>query len=298
MRSPKRPSADPATPVLSLRVVRELPHDPKAYTEGLFLDRGRFYESTGLWGKSDLRIVDPATGRVLRRTWLPPNRFGEGIALVRDPLPSVVMLTWKSGQGFIFDAETLELIKTFDFQPEGWGLAAEPDAGASGAPSAAETDPIGAAQKNARPETAARQPAALWQSRGDNVLLRRDPQSLQVSGELPVVDGSIPVSFLNELEIVDGLAVINLWLQERLAVVQLHGPRAGQVLAWIDIFPLRDRLWPGAEEANGVTWDPASGHLLVTGKHWDKLFEIEVQPRPWRRPDPLAPAQQQPEPEG
>ena len=78
--------ARPSPEMLKLRVLRELPHDPSAFTQGLLLHQGQLYESTGQYGQSGLRRWSQATGEVLQRVKLGPGLFGEGLALVGERL--------------------------------------------------------------------------------------------------------------------------------------------------------------------------------------------------------------------
>ena len=64
------PAAAQSAPVLrslAVNVHRTLPHDTSAYTQGLLWWDGKLYESTGQYGTSDLRRLDPATGAVEQR---------------------------------------------------------------------------------------------------------------------------------------------------------------------------------------------------------------------------------------
>ena len=113
------PPPEPAPPpVLGYRVVQEYPHDPQAFTQGLFFHDGFLYESTGLRGESDLRRVDLETGKVLEKRDLLPQFFGEGAALAGD---SIVQLTWESGVGFIYTLPPFRLVREFRYSGEGWG---------------------------------------------------------------------------------------------------------------------------------------------------------------------------------
>ncbi len=72
-------------------VAATYPHDPTAFTQGLFVHAGSLYESTGLYGSSGLRRVDLATGAVLAQTALPEELFGEARSLsVRPSVTSIV----------------------------------------------------------------------------------------------------------------------------------------------------------------------------------------------------------------
>jgi glutamine cyclotransferase len=68
-----------AIPIYGYRVVQEYPHDRASYTEGLVLEGGIVYESTGLYGKSKLRRWELRSGRTLNEVDLDARYFGEGL---------------------------------------------------------------------------------------------------------------------------------------------------------------------------------------------------------------------------
>ncbi len=232
------------TPVLGYRVVREYPHDPGAFTQGLVFHDGVLYESTGLRGESTLRRVDLDSGEVLQERRLLPVLFGEGAAVVDD---RIVQLTWRAGVGFVYDRETFRLLREFRYAGEGWGITFDG--------------------------------SRLVMSDGSAVLRFLDPDSLAEIGRLPITAGGVPVPNLNELEWIDGEIWANLWTEDRLARID---PETGEVVAFVDLsglFP--DRLHhPDADVLNGIAWDPETSRIFVTGKKWPRLFEIEVAEAP------------------
>ena len=231
---------DPLT--YSYRVVREYPHDPGAFTQGLVYDpvEDVLYEGTGIWGESSLRKVELATGRVLKIRRLPPQYFGEGIAVWDD---HIVQLTWQSRTGFVYTKGTFELLRQFHYETEGWGLTYDGQ--------------------------------RLIMSDGSETLYFWDPETLQEIGRVEVHDRGAPVKLLNELEFINGLVWANVWQTDRIAVID---PNTGRVGAWLD---LSDILKPedrtGHEDVlNGIAYDSERDRLFVTGKLWPKLFEIEL----------------------
>jgi len=225
-------------------VTRVLPHDSGAFTQGLILAGGYFYESTGLNGYSSLRKVEPSSGRVLARVDLDRADFGEGMALWNGTL---FQLTWLSKKVLLYDAGTLTLKGTLPLDTEGWGIASTP--------------------------------WGLVTSNGSNVLTWRDPASFRATRTLKVSDGSRPVDRLNELEWVDGFILANVWHEDRIAVIS---PATGKVAAWIDCAALRARLGPMPPDSdlNGIAWDPVTKKLYVTGKRWPALFELSLEGLP------------------
>jgi glutamine cyclotransferase len=227
-------------PVCTVRIVGVFPHDRAAYTQGLVFEDGGFYEGTGLKGESTLRRVALESGEVLQSHSLPSWYFGEGITTWED---RIIQLTWKSGWGFVYDRESFELLDTFDYPTEGWGITHDG--------------------------------AELIMSDGTPTLHFWDPDTFVETGSIEVYDDAGPVTWLNELEYIQGTVYANVWKTERIAVID---PQTGQVTAWIDLRGLlepEDLIQP-VDVLNGIAYDAGSERLFVTGKLWPKLFEIEL----------------------
>lgn len=234
-------AASPRVPVDGYAILHAYPHDPDAFTQGLVFIDGHLYESTGRQGHSSLRMVDPATGWVLKQYDLPKQYFGEGLTDWGDTL---VQLTWTSGVAFVYDRSTFTLRRTLHYTGEGWGLTHDS--------------------------------TALILSDGSATLRFLDPNSFREIRKLTVRDErNRPVPDLNELEYVRGEIYANIWHEDRIARIS---PKTGRVIGWINLSGL---LKPGDtsdEEAvlNGIAYDGKSDRLFVTGKLWPKLFEIKV----------------------
>ncbi len=250
---PVRP-ADTAASVLSGRpvisILRALPHDPEAFTQGLALHDGLFYESTGLYGESTVRIIAPDTGEVLSSRALEDGYFGEGLEVVGN---RVVQLTWREGTAFVWDAETLAPLGRYTYEGEGWGLCAFED--------------------------------RFVMSDGSSSLTVRDLETFEViGGEIPVrlADGE-PVERLNELECVGGLVYANVWLTEEILAIDAV---SGLVEAVVDASALLDELPPGVladdpgNVLNGIAYDPDRGVFYLAGKRWPNIFEVRIEARP------------------
>jgi glutamine cyclotransferase len=229
-------------PVYTYRTVNVFPHDPTAFTQGLVYQDGVFYEGTGLRGQSTLRRVDSATGQVLQGIRLPDQYFGEGIAILGDRL---FQITWQENVGFIYDKDSFDLMGTWNYEGEGWGLATDGQ--------------------------------RLIMSDGTNELRFLDPDTLGELGRVRVVDGEgQPVTRLNELEWVEDEVWANVWQTDLIARID---PATGRLLAWIDLaglLPEQDRAAQRVDVLNGIAYDAATGRLFVTGKWWPKVFEIEL----------------------
>jgi glutamine cyclotransferase len=234
-------TAHAAIPVYAFMVKHANPHDPQAFTQGLFIKDGAMFESTGLKGQSSIRRVQLETGRVLQKTELAAEFFGEGIAPVGN---EIVSLTWTSHVGFVYDAKTFNLKRKWSYEGEGWGLTSNG--------------------------------AQVFMSDGSPAIRVLDPKTLAEVRRIQVTAGGKPVPNLNELEWVDGQLYANVWGSDVIARID---PASGNVVGWIDLTGLADPAWKGMgpdDVLNGIAWDARSRRLFVTGKHWPKLFEIEL----------------------
>ncbi len=226
-------------PVHGFRVVAVYPHDPDAFTQGLAYRDGVLYEGTGLYGGSSLRETRLATGEVVRSQRLPPQLFGEGIALFGDRL---IQLTWRSGIGLVWDLEDLTIVGTFVYPTEGWGITSDGH--------------------------------RLIMSDGTSTLRFLDPETFRATGTVEVMAEGAPLPNLNELEYVDGLVYANVWKTDEIAIIS---PETGVVVAWIDLSGLlTEEERHQADVLNGIAYDPDNDRLLLTGKLWPKIFQIEV----------------------
>jgi len=237
------PATIPAEPVsVEPVIVRALPHDPGAFTQGLVLRDGVFYESTGLYGESTVRIVDPGTGRVIRSRSLGEEFFGEGLELVGDRL---IQLTWKEGTAFVWDAETLAPLGTFSYTGEGWGLCAQED--------------------------------RLVMSDGSSRLTFRDLTTFAPVGGVEVLRSGEPVERINELECVEDLVYANVWQTEEIVIID---PGTGKVVGQIDASSLLDHLGStdGIDVLNGIAYDPEDRSFYLTGKLWPAIFQVRLTP--------------------
>jgi len=227
-------------PVYGFEIVRSYPHDPQAFTEGLFFKDGFLFESTGLEGRSSVRKVRLETGEVVQGTNLPSDLFGEGIVDWGD---QIIGLTWQTQLGFVLKLGDFSFVKKFSYAGEGWGLT-----------------------KNK---------TELIQSDGTAELRFIDPATLKEKRRIKVTADGKPVTQLNELEWVDGEIYANIWQTDRIARID---PASGKVLGWIDLNGLLSPMFRSGQVdvLNGIAYDAATKRLFVTGKLWPKLFQIKL----------------------
>jgi glutaminyl-peptide cyclotransferase len=233
-------AADGASvPVATAKVLQSFPHDTHAFTQGLAISGGQLYEGTGWLGESNLRRVDLSSGEVQQQVDLPPDVFGEGIAVVGD---RILELSWRSHVGFVYDRASFSLIGTFNYPSEGWGLTYDG--------------------------------SRLILSDGSDTLRFIDPDTFSEVGQIRVRAGGRPVAQLNELEYIDGAVYANVWQTDRIAVID---PSSGNVCTWIDLTGLNALPLSSRDDVlNGIAFDPDARRLFVTGKRWPTLFEIQV----------------------
>lgn len=237
-----QPPAEVPIPVEVAVPVARYPHDPRAFTEGLFIDRGELWESTGMVGRSSVRKVDLATGRVLKQVVIPPPYFGEGIVPWQG---QVLSLTWQNGTGFRWDRGSLKKLGSFRYSGEGWSLTSTG--------------------------------SELVMSDGTETLRFIDPKSFKVKRRLRVTVQDRPLRMINELEWVNGQVLANIWMTDY--VVRID-PVSGKVVGVIDLSRIhRESGATGSNQvANGIAFDQRNGKLYMTGKEWPALFEVKLVP--------------------
>lgn len=218
-------------------------HDPQAYTQGLVYQDGFMYEGTGQYGESGIRKIDMNTGDILSTLNIDSKFFGEGITIFGD---KIYQLTWTSRKGFIYDLQTFTLESTFHYDTQGWGLTTMDN--------------------------------KLIMSDGSHKLYQISPSSFSVVKEVEVYDYNGPVERLNELEYIDGLVWANVWMQDRIVLID---PESGEVKGELDLSDLlskaeRNRLDDSDDVLNGIAWNPEKGTVYLSGKRWPKLFEIKI----------------------
>ncbi len=239
-RAPVAQAASVPDRLYSARVVRSFPHDPSAFTEGLLYEDGVIYESTGMVGRSFIRKSRLETGEVLLQRELKPPYFGEGIVTWKGKL---VQLTWQHEVGFVYGASDFTPRGSFKYSGEGWALT-----------------------KDDR---------RLIMSDGTDQIRFLDPDALAETGRIRVTFKSEPVRDINEVEWVKGEIFANIWQTD---IIIRIDPKTGQVLGRISLtgLPLMQDRNGGEDVMNGIAYDAASDRLLVTGKQWSKIYQIEL----------------------
>jgi glutamine cyclotransferase len=225
---------------IAFSVVKVFPHDKRAFTQGLVIDQGKLFESTGR-ENSWIAEAEITSGHQEKKVVLDKKYFGEGITIFHNKL---YQLTWQNHIGFIYDLKTFHQKGQFKIAYEGWGITHD--------------------LKN------------LIVSDGTETLHFLDTASLEEKAEIKVHDRRGPVRELNELEFIEGYVFANQWETNFIYKID---PVTGNVAGKLDLTPLSDNIKmvdPYADVLNGIAYEKKSKTLLVTGKLWPSLFALRI----------------------
>lgn len=228
--------------IYTYKIINEYPHDITSYTQGLEFFNDTLYESTGLYKESKLRKVDYKTGEVLKNVNLADEYFGEGLTILND---KIHQLTWRKGIGFIYDVNTFKKINSFKYgtSKEGWGLCHNNN--------------------------------TIYKSDGTEKIWTLNPETLIEENFIQVYTNKGKITEINEMEYIDGEIYANRYQKDGVAIIN---PKNGAVIAVIDFSPLKKLVTQhaGLDVLNGIAYNHKTKTIFVTGKRWDKLFEVEI----------------------
>lgn len=231
--------------LLKYSIVNEYPHDETSYTQGLEFYRDTLFEGTGQYGTSKLLKTDYKTGKIYKSVPVEGQFFGEGITVLNN---KVYQLTWKENTGFIYNADTFKRIDSFQYfkKIEGWGLCND--------------------GKN------------IYQSDGTEKIWILNPENMRQTGHLNVYSEANKITAVNELEWVEGKIYGNVYQKDAVAVID---PKTGMVEGILDLRELKTKVNmvghdPANDVLNGLAYNPRTKTLFVTGKKWNKMFEIRI----------------------
>ncbi|MCX7862659.1 MAG: glutaminyl-peptide cyclotransferase [Bacteroidales bacterium] len=225
------------------KILNRYPHDDRSYTQGLEFYNGYMYEGSGQYGESMLRKYKLETGELIQSYNLPNDVFGEGIVVYKQ---KIYQLTWQSRIAYEFDLNTFKLLRTFEFNTEGWGITKYKD--------------------------------MLVMSDGSNRLYFLNPETFMEVDRLEVYNHIGPVTQLNELEYIDGFIYANVYLTDDIVIIN---PNTGFVEGIIRLNNLLDlsKALKKPDVLNGIAYDSSKKRLFVTGKYWPEIYQIEIIPK-------------------
>jgi glutamine cyclotransferase len=198
------------------------------------------YESAGGYGRSQLQFRALASNTPTASAPLNPSLFAEGLSILNHKL---YQLTWKSGKALVYDPRTLKRVSHFNYQGQGWGLCNDG--------------------------------SQLIMSNGTSQLQFINPENFTVSHRITVRENGKPISWINELEWVNGYIYANVWQSNRILIIN---PKNGHVEAYVDLSTLLPVSLRNTTTGvlNGIAYHKASQKLYVTGKNWPKLYQIQL----------------------
>ncbi|MEP1488120.1 MAG: glutaminyl-peptide cyclotransferase [Algibacter sp.] len=228
--------------IYKYKIINEYPHDITSYTQGLEFFNDNLYESTGQYKESKLRHVDYKTGEIIKNIDLADEYFGEGLTILND---KIYQLTWKEGTGFVYDVNTFDKLSSFKYgnSKEGWGFCNDDK--------------------------------TLYKSDGSEKIWLLNPETLVEQEYIQVYTNKGKIIGINEMEWVDGKIYSNRYQKDGVAIIN---PKNGGVIGVVDFSPLKALVTQhdGLDVLNGIAYNPETKTLFVTGKRWDKLFEVEI----------------------
>lgn len=226
--------------LLTYTILNTYPHNAETFTEGLEFYNDTLYESAGQYGKSKLLKTDYKTGKIIKSLDLEAKYFGEGITILKD---KIYQLTYKEGVGFIYNAKTWKLEKTFNFdKTEGWGMTNDG--------------------------------TNIYFNDSSEKIWTMNPETLKTIDNINVYSTSSKIAEVNELEWVEGKLYSNIFTKDFIVIIN---PKTGAVEEILDMKGLRKLAKVTQEDVlNGIAYNPKTKTVFVTGKNWDKMFEIRV----------------------
>lgn len=224
----------------TFRIVAELPHSTSDYTQGFQYADGKFWEGTGGYGRSQLKVYAPYEGAPEREIDLPRTYFGEGITLLGN---EIYQLTWLKGKAFVYDRQSLRKLREYSYEGEGWGLTTDGK--------------------------------VLYMTDGSGKITVRDPKTFEPLRTINVTLGGRKTDNLNELEWIGGEIWANVYMTDNVYRID---PESGKVVGVVDMAGVQSPLdvTYNTDVLNGIAYDPATGRIWMTGKNWNKIYQVEI----------------------
>lgn len=222
-------------------IQRSLPHNAKHYTQGYEFSSGRLYEGTGQLGQSMVAEIELNSGAAIRKVENESNVFGEGITILND---EIYQLTWQSRMCYVYDLKDFSKKKQYSYDGEGWGIANDGE--------------------------------VLYMSNGSSKITVRNPKTFEIIRSFDVFSNRQEYRALNELEFVDGFLYANVYQQNYILKID---PKDGRVVGLIDCEELVQLGRGKGEVLNGIAYNAQNKRFYLTGKYWDKVFEVQLKPK-------------------
>ena len=231
-----------APKIYNYEIINEFSRSKNSYTQGLEFYNDTLYESLGRYGQSKLVKVEFNTGKKLKEIKLPSEYFAEGITILND---KIFQLTWKEKVGFVYDIDNFNRINTFEYKNsiEGWGICNDGN--------------------------------KLYKSDGTDKIWILNPENQKEESYIEIYTNKNKVVGLNELEWIDGKIYANRYLFDGIAIIN---PKNGAIEGVINLSSLKSRVTQHEklDVINGIAYNKKRNSIFVTGKMWDKLFEIRI----------------------
>ena len=231
-----------APKIYNYEIINEFSRSKNSYTQGLEFYNDTLYESLGRYGQSKLVKVEFNTGKKLKEIKLPSEYFAEGITVLND---KIFQLTWKEKVGFVYDIENFNRINSFEYKNsiEGWGICNDGN--------------------------------KLYKSDGTDKIWILNPENQKEESYIEIYTNKNKVVGLNELEWIDGKIYANRYLFDGIAIIN---PKNGAIEGVINLSSLKSRVTQHEklDVINGIAYNKKRNSIFVTGKMWDKLFEIRI----------------------
>ena len=231
-----------APKVYDYEIINEFPRSMNSYTQGLEFYNDTLYESLGRYGQSKLVKVEFRTGKKLKEINLASEYFAEGITILNN---KIFQLTWKEKVGFVYDIDNFNKINSFEYENslEGWGIC--------------------------------NNGIKLYKSDGTEKIWLLDPENLKEEDYIEIYTNKNKVVGLNELEWINGKIYANRYLFDGIAIIN---PENGAIEGVINLSTLKNKVTQheNLDVINGIAYNKKRNSIFVTGKMWDKLFEIRI----------------------
>lgn len=224
-------------PKIKPSILRVIPHDTAAFTQGLFFHGGKLYESTGITGKSTMRIVD-TNGTIIQSTPV-PEVFAEGCALFAN---LIYQITWQNQVCIIYTMPDLKIAGALEYKGEGWGLTSDSN--------------------------------YLYMSDGSNNITVRN-KDIKALRTIPITMAGKPLININELEMVGNTLYANVWFSDFIFEIDISKGTVTRIIDCSELVA-KEASSDEQSVLNGIACDD-KGQFYITGKNWKNMFVVNFQ---------------------